>query len=97
MTFPQVAYHRLLHLPYIPTLLETIKSLFITLYEPFLKSFVESLRGGVASDAAEWDFNKLLDGWDKVFDKVVKKAEEGEAGVKVSPPLTSDTSFQAAS
>ena len=65
-------------------MLETIKSLFITLYEPFLKSFVDSLRGGVVSDATEWDFAKMLDGWDKVFDKVVKKAEEGEAGVKVS-------------
>ncbi|KAL7414058.1 SRP54-type protein [Mrakia frigida] len=77
-----VAYHRLLHLPYIPTLLETIKSLFLTLYEPFLLSFVDSLRDGVVSTtASDWEFNKLLDGWDKVFDKVVKKAEMEELGV----------------
>lgn len=74
----QVAYHRLLHLPYIPALLETIKSLFISLYEPFLLSFLESVRGGAASSVPTWDFADSLEGWQKVFDKTLKKAEESE-------------------
>lgn len=74
----QVAYHRLLHLPYIPALLETIKSLFISLYEPFLLSFLESVRGGAASSLPSWDFTASLEGWEKVFDKTLKKAEETE-------------------
>jgi hypothetical protein len=90
----QVAYHRLLHLSYIPTLLETLKTLFLSLYSPYLTSFVESVKGGVApaagEKAVEWDFKQAFEGWDGIFEKVLKKAEEGEA--KVSSRL--DPSFR---
>lgn len=29
--------------------------------------------------AVEWDFKKAFEGWDGIFEKVLKKAEEGEA------------------
>lgn len=78
-----VAYHRLLHLAYVPALLETAKQLFLVRFGDVLREFVMSLRGGsTAASDREWDLDKLLDGWDAIWEKVLKKAEAGDAKVR---------------
>ena len=88
--FMQVAYQRILQLTYVDDLLAAIKSLFVKLFEPFLATFVASLhvlngktvkRGGTIQT---WDFSKAFEGWDKVFDKVLKGLEDKAALVSLS-------------
>lgn len=89
----QVAYHRLLQLPYVPLLLSSLKDLFLSLYAPLVQNLVASLRStsSDASSAALHELNKALEGWDKVWEKLLKRveAEAGEApgAVKVRPLL----------
>lgn len=67
-----------------------MKALFIKLFEPFLATFVASLHAmnngkQVASTARDpstlWNFAKAFEGWDKVFDKLLKGIEEKAAQV----------------
>jgi len=85
-----VAYQRILQLTYVEDLLSAIKALFVKLFEPFLTSFVTSmhaLRNGAAATKASvlashsWDFAKAFEGWDKVFDKVLRGFEDKAAQV----------------
>lgn len=85
-----MAYQRILQLTYAEDLLAALKSVFITLYEPFLTNFVASLHGtpmslgltggGKAGSANEgsspWDFSSILSGWDRAFDKLLKSIED---------------------
>ncbi|THH04688.1 hypothetical protein EW145_g5324 [Phellinidium pouzarii] len=76
-----VAYQRILQLTYVEDLLTAIKALFIKLFEPFLATFVASLhalnnksmRAGLLQT---WDFSKAFEGWDTLFDKVLKGLED---------------------
>jgi hypothetical protein len=85
----QVAYHRLLQLPYIPLLLSSLKDLFLSLYTPAIRTLVDALRStsAEASSAALQELNRALDGWDKVWEKLLKRveSESGDApgGVKM--------------
>ena len=87
----QVAYQRILQLTYVEDLLAALKSVFLSLYEPFLASFVASVHGKFSSasqsitlskgvtinpDISTWDFSRIFEGWDKTFDKVLKRIEE---------------------
>ncbi|KIJ60644.1 hypothetical protein HYDPIDRAFT_160601 [Hydnomerulius pinastri MD-312] len=83
-----VAYQRILQLTYIDELLIALKALFIKLFEPFLATFVASLHAmsngkltpSTARDAAtSWNFAKAFDGWDNVFDKLLKGFEDKAA------------------
>ncbi|KAH7889911.1 SRP54-type protein [Phlebopus sp. FC_14] len=82
-----VAYQRILQLTYVEDLLTAMKALFIKLFEPFLATFVASLHamnnGKVASAAQHatkpWNFTKAFEGWDKVFDKLLKGFEDKAA------------------
>lgn len=94
--FMQVAYQRILQLTYVDDLLAAIKSLFVKLFEPFLATFVASLhvlngktvkRGGTIQT---WDFSKAFEGWDKVFDKVLKGLEDKAALVSLSSDSVSN-------
>jgi len=67
-----------------------VKALFIKLFEPFLATFVASLHAmnndkrapSTARDpSALWNFAKAFEGWDKVFDKLLKGIEEKAAQV----------------
>jgi signal recognition particle receptor subunit alpha len=81
----QVAYQRILQLTYVEELLETIKTLFVQLFEPFLVAFVASLRAvntgkTIAIEAAKsWNFQEVFEKWDKVFDKVLQGLELKDA------------------
>lgn len=85
----QVAYHRLLQLPYIPLLISSLKDLFLSLYTPAIRTLVDALRStsAEASSAALQELNRALEGWDKVWEKLLKRveSESGDApgGVKM--------------
>lgn len=90
LTPPQVAYQRILQLTYVDDLLTAMKALFIKLFEPFLATFVASLHAissgkqvsSTAQDpSASWNFAAAFEGWDKVFDKLLKGIEEKAAQV----------------
>ncbi|KAF8654180.1 hypothetical protein AX16_003709 [Volvariella volvacea WC 439] len=72
-----VAYQRMIQLTYVDELLNTLKALFIQYFEPFLVTFVQSLRAnaGVAPRDISWDFAKTFASWDKIFDKVLSELE----------------------
>ncbi|KAH7929766.1 P-loop containing nucleoside triphosphate hydrolase protein [Leucogyrophana mollusca] len=83
-----VAYQRILQLTYVDDLLAALKALFIKLFEPFLATFVASLHAlnstksasSVAGDTTtSWNFVKAFEGWDKVFDKLLKGFEDKAA------------------
>ncbi|KAG8961465.1 hypothetical protein FRC03_005354 [Tulasnella sp. 419] len=80
-----VAYQRILQLSYIEDLLAAMKDLFIKLYQPFLTTFIESLHVIRSADIkstthpAAWDFTRALDGWDKIFDKLLRGFEDKAA------------------
>ncbi|KAI0807149.1 signal recognition particle binding protein [Fomes fomentarius] len=81
-----VAYQRILQLTYVDELLLALKTLFIKLFNPFLATFVASLHvTGVAKHASStdtstsWSFQKAFDGWDAVFDKLLRGLEDKAA------------------
>jgi signal recognition particle receptor subunit alpha len=86
----QVAYQRILQLAYVDDLLAAIKALFVKLFEPFLATLVASLHAVSAGKAAavevakSWNFTTAFDGWDKVFDKLLKGLEDKAAQVCLS-------------
>lgn len=70
-------------------LLAALKALFIKLFEPFLTTFVASLHaiknGKVAARDApkSWNFANAFDGWDGIFDKLLKGFEDKAAQVRL--------------
>ncbi|KAF6764995.1 signal recognition particle binding protein [Ephemerocybe angulata] len=79
-----VAYQRILQLTYVEDLLSALKTLFIKYFEPFLAAFVASLHAlntarTAVTQATAWDFSKALEGWDTIFDKVLRGLEEKAA------------------
>jgi signal recognition particle receptor subunit alpha len=88
----QVAYQRILQLTYVDELLHASKTLFIKYFEPFITAFVASLHainsaGSTAVQAANWDFSKAFEGWDAIFDKLLRGFEEKAASVRGSQLL----------
>lgn len=88
----QVAYQRILQLTYVDDLLAALKTLFVKLFQPFLTNFVASLHSvntrvtsaasTAVNTATSWDFVKAFEGWDTVFDKLLKGLEEKAAEVR---------------
>lgn len=67
-------------------LLDALKSLFVEIFQPFLTTFVASLHAMntakvVSGQVASWNFAKAFDGWDSVFDKVLRGLEDKSAQV----------------
>ncbi|KAJ2916863.1 hypothetical protein MD484_g3565, partial [Candolleomyces efflorescens] len=84
-----VAYQRILQLTYVDDLLNALKHLFVKYFQPFLAAFVASLHAlnsakDVASQATSWDFGKAFEGWDTIFDKVLRGLEEKAANERKS-------------
>ncbi|KAG0706306.1 SRP54-type protein [Suillus ampliporus] len=100
-----VAYHRILQLTYVDDLLAALKALFIKLFEPFLATFVASMHavksGKLSSAAARdslktWNFAQAFEGWDGVFDKLLKgfadkAAQERKSRYRPVAPALPDT------
>ncbi|RPD66005.1 signal recognition particle binding protein [Lentinus tigrinus ALCF2SS1-7] len=81
-----VAYQRILQLTYVDELLLALKTLFIKLFQPFLATFVASLHvtssaklASSAAPSASWNFRKAFEGWDGVFDKLLRGLEDKAA------------------
>jgi len=83
----QVAYQRILQLTYVDDLLAALKTLFVKLFQPFLATFVASLHAasngklssGANQTATTWNFTKAFDGWDGIFDKLLRCLEDKAA------------------
>ncbi|KAI0646925.1 P-loop containing nucleoside triphosphate hydrolase protein [Trametes meyenii] len=78
-----VAYQRILQLTYVDDLLNALKALFVKLFQPFLTTFVASLHVKSAAKlpsstdvSASWNFVKAFDGWDAMFDKLLRGLED---------------------
>ncbi|KAK2467045.1 hypothetical protein APHAL10511_001303 [Amanita phalloides] len=77
-----VAYQRILQLTYVDELLSAMKALFVKQFEPFLTTFVASLHALAAKPAVHpvtWNFAQALDGWDSLFDALLKSLEQKAA------------------
>ncbi|KAF8636743.1 hypothetical protein AX17_003546 [Amanita inopinata Kibby_2008] len=77
-----VAYQRILQLTYVDDLLNALKALFVKQFEPFLTTFVTSLHAvtvKVVAEAGSWNFTKALEGWDYMFDTLLRGLEEKAA------------------
>ncbi|KAI0831167.1 signal recognition particle binding protein [Trametes gibbosa] len=81
-----VAYQRILQLTYVDDLLNALKTLFIKLFQPFLTTFVASLHAtgtaklsSLPESSAPWTFAKAFDGWDGIFDKLLRGLEDKAA------------------
>ncbi|KAK7049282.1 hypothetical protein VNI00_005883 [Paramarasmius palmivorus] len=85
-----VAYQRILQLTYVEDLLTTLKTLFVKLFQPIIATFVASLHAVNSGKAAatetitSFNFATAFDGWDKVFDKVLKGFEDKAASERQS-------------
>ncbi|EJF65737.1 signal recognition particle binding protein [Dichomitus squalens LYAD-421 SS1] len=81
-----VAYQRILQLTYVDELLLALKTLFIKLFQPFLATFVASLHVTSTTKLSSsgdpsflWNFQKAFEGWDAVFDKLLRGLEDKAA------------------
>ncbi|KAI0781069.1 signal recognition particle binding protein [Trametes elegans] len=79
-----VAYQRILQLTYVEDLLNALKTLFVKLFQPFLTTFVASLHvtstvRAPSDTSASWNFAKAFDGWDAIFDKLLRGLEDKAA------------------
>ncbi|KAI0670509.1 P-loop containing nucleoside triphosphate hydrolase protein [Trametes maxima] len=81
-----VAYQRILQLTYVDDLLNALKALFVKLFQPFLTTFVASLHVTTTAKlpsstdlSASWNFAKAFDGWDLMFDKLLRGLEDKAA------------------
>jgi signal recognition particle receptor subunit alpha len=82
-----VAYQRILQLTYVEDLLAAMKRLFVQYFEPFVAAFMTSLHslGTIkAPESGSWDFSKIFERWDMLFDKLLKGLEEKAAQVPLS-------------
>ncbi|KAJ6618343.1 SRP54-type protein [Mycena sp. CBHHK59/15] len=80
-----VAYQRILQLTYVDDLLAALKNLFVKMFQPFLATFVASLhainsgKATVVEAANAFNFADAFDGWDKLFDKLLRSLEDKAA------------------
>lgn len=84
-----MAYQRILQLTYVDELLLALKTLFIKLFQPFLATFVASLHvastaklSSSADPSMSWNFTRAFEGWDAVFDKLLRGLEDKAAQVR---------------
>jgi signal recognition particle receptor subunit alpha len=74
----QVVFPALLPLTYIPNLLARTKALFLSLFEPYLRSLVESLKGTfTASATALQELRDRIESerWERIFERCLRDCE----------------------
>ncbi|PWZ03248.1 P-loop containing nucleoside triphosphate hydrolase protein [Testicularia cyperi] len=83
-----VVYQRILQLSYIDDLLDTIKSLFVELFAPFVRKLLQSSKSAVSSGmsrpvtlppSARDEFATSLKEWDDIFTKTLRSLEKQAA------------------
>jgi hypothetical protein len=73
-----VVFPALLPLTYIPNLLSRTKALFLSLFEPYLRSLVDSLHGTLAASAtALQDLRERIESerWERIFERCLRDCE----------------------
>lgn len=85
----------LLPLTYIPTLLSRTKQLFLSLFQPYLQSLVDSLAAGsnVMTDASATALSILRqkldeERWSKIFDRCLRSCEESDNRKPLKTPVS---------
>ncbi|KAK0483206.1 SRP54-type protein [Armillaria novae-zelandiae] len=88
-----VAYQRILQLTYVDELLVALKTLFMKMFEPFLATFVTSLRKAnskttsAKENPTSWNFSKVFERWDQVFDKLLRELEDKDRKSRGRAPI----------
>ncbi|KAK0502831.1 signal recognition particle, alpha subunit, N-terminal-domain-containing protein [Armillaria luteobubalina] len=88
-----VAYQRILQLTYVDELLVALKTLFMKMFEPFLATFVTSLRKANAKatspkeNPTSWNFSKVFERWDQVFNKLLRELEDKDRKSRGRAPV----------
>lgn len=88
-----VAYQRILQLTYVDELLVALKTLFLKMFEPFLATFVTSLHKVNAKTTSTkegsmtWNFSKVFERWDQVFDKLLRELEDKDRKSRSRAPV----------
>ncbi|SPO22445.1 related to SRP101 - signal recognition particle receptor, alpha chain [Ustilago trichophora] len=86
-----VVYQRILQLSYIEELLDTVHSLFIDLFAPFVRKLAQSSKSALASgtskaatlsESARLEFSAALKEWDDIFTKTLRNLEKAAAQSK---------------
>lgn len=94
-----VVWPRILHLTYLDKLLETIKSLFISMFG----DTVRAINAGELLEVPGYDWSKLWKGWDAIVARLVRELEAeatkgSRSGIKTArngamrPPMESEAS-----
>ncbi|GJN88962.1 hypothetical protein Rhopal_001933-T1 [Rhodotorula paludigena] len=98
-----VAYQRILSLPYVADLLEAVRKAFLRAYRDTVQAIVDSsvkgkdvlvLGGSVGGPAAfglfgEKGWQKVFEGWDETFSRILREFESNAAKNKKSTPRAS--------
>lgn len=85
MVFPA-----LLPLTYIPNLLSRTKQLFLALFEPYLRTLVDSLHGSLtASATALQELRDRIESerWERIFERCMRDCE-GRSGDQTRKPVS---------
>ncbi|CAE7176227.1 unnamed protein product [Rhizoctonia solani] len=92
-----VAYQRILQLTYVDDLLNVMRSVFVDMFAPFLKSFLAAVHAGTGA-VTHFDFKTQFAEWDATFDKILRslqdkaaqerKARLNKPGPRVALPVT---------
>ncbi|CAE6441880.1 unnamed protein product [Rhizoctonia solani] len=73
-----VAYQRILQLTYVDDLLNVMRSVFVDMFAPFLKSFLAAVHAGTGV-VTRFDFKAQFAEWDQTFDKILRTLQDKAA------------------
>ncbi|KIY63041.1 hypothetical protein CYLTODRAFT_494217 [Cylindrobasidium torrendii FP15055 ss-10] len=79
----------ILQLTYVEELLDSLKTISVELFWPFLTAFVASVHAvnqGVVEAVNTLDISKALEGWDKTFDRLLKGLEDKDRSSRLRMP-----------
>ncbi|CAE6459736.1 unnamed protein product [Rhizoctonia solani] len=70
-----VAYQRILQLTYVDDLLNVMRSVFVDMFAPFLKTFLAAMHAGTGA-VTRFDFKAQFAEWDATFDKILRTLQD---------------------
>ncbi|CUA70848.1 Signal recognition particle receptor subunit alpha [Rhizoctonia solani] len=70
-----VAYQRILQLTYVDDLLNVMRSVFVDMFAPFLKTFLAAVHAGTGA-ITHFDFKTAFAEWDATFDKILRTLQD---------------------
>ncbi|CAE6429203.1 unnamed protein product [Rhizoctonia solani] len=85
-----VAYQRILQLTYVDDLLNVMRSVFVDMFAPFLKTFLAAVHAGTSA-IGSFDFKSQFAEWDATFDKILRSLQDKatqERKARLNKPVT---------